>query len=80
MAIAPGWAHLGPGAGYEGGTNHRSCNGAAVARPPPGDEYRFLLESCPAVAFRRDPKSPDQGDIPAQSGLAHDREENPAVA
>ena len=77
MAIAPRWAW---GAGYEARTNHRSHNRAAFARPPPGDKYRFVLEGRSAVAFRRDPEPPDQGDIPAQSGFAYDREKNPAGA
>src|SRR5881398_2027337 len=58
---------------YEARASHQSRDRKAFVGPAPGDQCRFVLESRTAVAFRRDPKPPDQADPPAQSGLAHDR-------
>jgi len=58
---------------YEARASHQSCDRKAFVRPAAGEKYQFVLESRTAVAFRRDPKPPDQADPPAQSGLAHDR-------
>ena len=52
----------------------RSVTGKDVAQPARSHERRFVLESHPAVALRRDPKSLDRPHASAQSNFANDRE------
>ena len=60
-------------------TNYRSRHRTAFASSPSRDEYRFVLESRPAITFSRNSEPTDQGDIPTQSGFTHDRQKNPAI-
>src|SRR6266511_2563679 len=65
---------------HEAGGGDRSVTGKAFALPARSREPRFLLESHPAVALRRDAKSLDRSHAPAQSSLAHDCEMDVAHA
>ena len=52
----------------------RSVIRKAFAQPARSHGRRFVLESHPAVARRRDPKSLNRPHASAQSNLANDRE------
>jgi hypothetical protein len=59
---------------HEARAGDRPGTRKAFAWPAPSNEHRFLLESRPAVALRRDPKSLDGDDASAQSNFANDHE------
>src|SRR6266550_5319911 len=59
---------------HESRGGDRSVTGKDVAQPARSHERRFVLESHPAVARRRDAKSRDRPHASAQSNFANDRE------
>src|SRR5438046_8683514 len=59
---------------HEARGGDRSVTGKDVAQPARSHEPRFVLESHPGVARRRDPKSLDRPHASAQSDFANDRE------
>src|SRR5205823_14402581 len=59
---------------HEARGGDRSVTGKDFAQPARRHESRFVLESRPPVARRRDPKSLDRSHASAQSDFANDRE------
>src|SRR5207245_9674155 len=59
---------------HEARGGDRSVTGKDFAQPARRHQSRFVLESDPAVARRRDPKSLDRSHASAQSNFANDCE------
>src|SRR5437870_13485859 len=65
---------------HEARGGDRSVTGKNFAQPARSDGRRFVLESHPAVARCRDPKSLDRPHASSQSNFTNDREMDTAYA